>query len=304
MKHWLEKYFGFTDREIRGLFVFFLIIGIIFAIPSLGSRVKISEKGAINRETEREIYDFLNSLTPSDESENGLASSGAEQDIEYFNFDPNHLSFQDGKRLGLNERQIRMIQNYVSSGGTFYKAEDFKKIYAISQADYVRLAPFISISEVYSNTMLEKENNFSSNSHKGDKPIVIELNSTDSIELQSLRGIGPVFASRIVRFRDNLGGFHSVLQLLDVYGMDQDRFDGIKEQVVVDTSLLKKIRINVADFEALRRHSYISSKQANAIVHYRKQHGDFKSLEDLLEIHLIDEEILRKIAPYLKFTDD
>jgi DNA uptake protein ComE-like DNA-binding protein len=120
--------------------------------------------------------------------------------------------------------------------------------------------------------------------------------------LQDLRGIGPVFASRIVRFRDNLGGFYDVSQLLSVYGMDEERFEGIKDHVFVDTLLLRKINVNKADFELLRKHPLISPKQANAIVHYRKQHGEFVRISDLLKIALLDEDFLIKIAPYLTFS--
>lgn len=86
--------------------------------------------------------------------------------------------------------------------------------------------------------------------------------------------------------------------------MDEERFEGIKDYVFVDTLLLRKINVNEADYELLRKHSLISSKQANAIVHYRKQHGDFATINDLLKIALLDEDFLLKIAPYLMVSND
>ena len=50
-------------------------------------------------------------------------------------------------------------------------------------------------------------------SDKFPKGTVVELNSADSTTLRRVPGIGPVFASRIVRFRSLLGGFYTVSQL-------------------------------------------------------------------------------------------
>ena len=134
--------------------------------------------------------------------------------------------------------------------------------------------------------------------------LFIELNKTDSIELQQLRGIGPVFASRIVRFRDLLGGFHDKSQLLQVYGMDEERYGAIEESVHVDKALIQKININTADYQSLVKHPFVSPKQANVIVQYRIQHGNYNDTGDLLKIATIGEDFLRKIAPYLTVSDD
>src|SRR5690606_12889258 len=201
-------------------------------------------------------------------------------EIEYFEFDPNELSVQTGKRLGLSLRQIRMVQNYVAKGGHFYKKEDFKKIYAIGKAEYERLAPYIRIPTQHQSSNAPKrtsEQERRANTNTKEVPsfpkLHIELNSTDSITLQKLYGIGPVFASRIIRFRNSIGGFHHVSQLMDVYGMDNERYEPLRDQVFVDTSLVTKININEADFELLNKHPFISYQQANAIIQYRKQHG-------------------------------
>lgn len=142
---------------------------------------------------------------------------------------------------------------------------------------------------------------------KSERPVerlFIELNRTDSIELQQLRGIGPVFASRIVRFRDLLGGFYDKSQLLQVYGMDEVRYSAIMEFVHVDKALIKKININTADYQTLVKHPFISPKQANVVVQYRTQHGNYANTDDLLKIATLDEDFLRKIAPYLTVSND
>lgn len=50
----------------------------------------------------------------------------------------------------------------------------------------------------------------------------------------------------------------------------------------------------------MKKHPYISYYQARAIVQFRKQHGNYQSLEELLQIDLIEPSDFRKITPYLK----
>src|SRR5690606_10042026 len=107
-----------------------------------------------------------------------------------------------------------------------------------------------------------------------------------------------------VRFRDLLGGFHEISQLLQVYGLDTSRFDGLKAYIHVDTAAVVKIPVNLADYDRLRQHPFISNKLANLIIQYRRQHGPYRQMEDLFNIAVMDAEIFRKIVPYLKIVDD
>jgi competence ComEA-like helix-hairpin-helix protein len=131
--------------------------------------------------------------------------------------------------------------------------------------------------------------------------IVIELNSADSAKLTGLKGIGPSFARRIVNYRNRLGGFINKEQLKEVYGMDDDRYAEMQAQVSVDPSHIQKIHINKVDFDGLKHFPYLSFKQMNAIVRFREQHGDYTSLNDMRNVVLLDDEILRKIEPYIDF---
>jgi competence protein ComEA len=125
------------------------------------------------------------------------------------------------------------------------------------------------------------------------------LNSADSLELESVRGIGPAFASRIIRFRKRLGGFHRKEQLLEIYGMDSVKYDQLKDLIKVNAGLINQINLNTFTFDEIRRHPYLTYKQMNAIIQYRSQHGSFKSIDDLMKIAMLNEEIIRKIEPYI-----
>ena len=136
---------------------------------------------------------------------------------------------------------------------------------------------------------------------KAANGVVIELNSADFAKLTELKGIGPAFARRIVNYRNRLGRFINKEQLKEVYGMDDDRYAEMQDQVSVDPSQIKKILINKVNFEGLKYFPYLTFKQMNAIVQFREQHGDYASLNDLHNIAILNDEILRKIGPYIDF---
>ena len=126
----------------------------------------------------------------------------------------------------------------------------------------------------------------------------IDLNTADSLALDQVSGIGPAFASRILKYRERLGGFYVLEQLKEVYGVDSAHFAQWLPQLALNTAAIRKIDINTASFEELKRHPYLSYKQINALIQYRKQHGAYANLSDLKNIPLFTDEILRKLAPY------
>jgi DNA uptake protein ComE-like DNA-binding protein len=130
---------------------------------------------------------------------------------------------------------------------------------------------------------------------------VIELNIADSAKLTELAGIGPSFARRIVVYRNRLGGFISKEQLKEVFGMDDEKYNGLSSQISVNPLHINKIRINKIDFDGLRHFPYLTFKQMNAIIQFREQHGEYASLSDMRNIAILNDKILRKIEPYIDF---
>lgn len=132
--------------------------------------------------------------------------------------------------------------------------------------------------------------------------LFVDINTADSARLCLLRGIGPVFASRIVKYRALLGGFVSVDQLLEVYGMTGERLSAILPHLTLTQSNVRLIPVNQASLNELRRHPYIDYYQARAIVNYRKTVGNIHSSNDLLKINILDDSAVRKISPYIQFN--
>ena len=130
--------------------------------------------------------------------------------------------------------------------------------------------------------------------------VLVNINQADSLEFRKLKGIGEVFSSRIVRYRNWLGGFYGKEQLLEVYGIDSILYERIAPYLEVSINDLRKINMNTCSQKELASHPYISYKIAKSILKYRQHHGAYKSINDLKRIHLIDEELFRKIAFYLE----
>lgn len=117
-----------------------------------------------------------------------------------------------------------------------------------------------------------------------------------------LHGIGSVLSKRIVKYRESLGGFHSIDQINEVYGLSLEIFEQIKPNLQINNeTLIQRININLAAADELAIHPYINKKQAQTIVNYRNQHGNFKNLESLSQIKSLDNVFLRKIEYYLEY---
>ncbi len=130
--------------------------------------------------------------------------------------------------------------------------------------------------------------------------VVVNINTADSIELLKIKGVWPALAGRIVKYRKELGGFLTIEQLKEVYGLTETLYNQFKPNVTIGSTSVQKININTASVNELKMHPYIDYKVANSIFLIRKNHGMYKKVEDIKKSDLINDELFSKIAPYLK----
>lgn len=293
----IQSFFSFSKKELNGIFLLSSIIIIVLLIPWFFKRFSKTPKYDFQKfAKEAESFKKAAPLISVSNTKVTLAA------INYFNFDPNLISDNQWEDLGLSTKQIKVVRNYVNKGGKFYKKEDLKRIYSIHEEQYLLLEPYIQITKKYSTKFPENTKSIKpAYSNLKTQVPLIELNSADSLTLLKIRGIGPSFASRIIRFRARLGGFHKLDQLKEVYGIDSLKFSQIYNQLTLNSTLIQKINVNAATFEQFKRNPYLSYKQINALIQYRRQHGDFKTIDDLMKIVVLNEEIIRKIEPYFTF---
>jgi len=279
MKQWLRSYFEITKREWNGMVVMMVLIGIVVAAPYLWQH--------FHHQPVMDLKEF-NALAAQIKDKPVLEINGDVRNphSELFKFNPNNLPAEQWAKLGLSAKQVAVIKNYEAKGGRFYTKTDLQKIYSITAEDYRKLESYIDLPEQFVSTKTDD---------------VVEINSADSARLTQVRGIGAGFASRIIKYRTQLGGFVKKEQLMEIYGIDTAKYHELKPHLSVNPAHIKKIPINTATIDDLRPFPYLNFKQMNAIVEYRKQHGNYHSVEDLRQVAILDDEILRKIAPYLTF---
>lgn len=301
-KHLIRSYLGFSKKELNGIFILFLSMLIVLIFSFLFPFLE--QDNQYDLETFKEkAAQFRASSIKAEAAKKKIKEHPTykPRKVDYFEFDPNGLSYEQWIKLGLSQKQISVIHNYEAKGGKFFKKEDLKKIYSITPEQYKLMEPYIRIVEAG----LERKGapvisrlKLVAGSEKG-KMLLVELNAADSLKLESISGIGPVLASRIIRFRNRLGGFYNLVQLKEVYGIDSLKFERLKGNFIINKELIQKIDLNSATFEVLRRHPYLSYKQMNAILQFRSQHGFFKSIDELKKVTILNEEIIRKIEPYI-----
>lgn len=130
---------------------------------------------------------------------------------------------------------------------------------------------------------------------------VVELNSADTTILKKVPGIGSTFARRIVKYRELLGGFYSVSQLREVYGIDEERYNAMKSWFSANVSLIRHLRVDEMSIKELSKHPYINYKQARVIERLRKQKGKLSGWENLELLEEFTETDKERLTPYLSF---
>ncbi len=324
-KQFVVDYFSFTKKERRGIITLLVLILICIVIPFLfpffiapktsSSKVLQASLDSLNiqqsvntsnryQRRETEEGNFQQQREPS-EKQNYLPKVKA----ELFSFDPNTIDAEGWRRLGLREKTIATIHNFVAKGGKFYKPADISKIWGLHPDEVERLLPYVHIKSMVSaarypeKTVYEKKPYATFEKKPYERPVYkmspIDINTADTTAFIALPGIGSKLAQRIITFREKLGGFYSVAQVGETFGLPDSTFQKIKNRFVVSDKMVHPININTATMEALKAHPYVRYALANAIFQYRSQHGNYASISDIKKIVLVTEELFVKLAPYL-----
>ena len=132
----------------------------------------------------------------------------------------------------------------------------------------------------------------------------IFLNETDTAQWKKVPGIGSAYASRIVKYNKLLGGFTSITQLREVYGIDDELFDNISLYVMEEDNIInkcKKLEVNKLEFKEIVAHPYIDYEQTKAIVNLRRRIGNISSINELAMLDEFTPEDIKRISHYLQF---
>ena len=199
-----------------------------------------------------------------------LRGKASARKVESFRFDPNTVSLEELIRLGFSERQAQSILNYRAKGGRYRRPSDFAKSYVVADSVFRRLEPFIDIPR-------------------------IDINRADSAAFETLPGIGPYFAAKMVSYRESLRGYSTPEQLMDIYHFDREKFDGLKD--LISCSKPEPYPIWTIPEADLARHPYVSKEEAHGIVLYRThQPRDTWTLEGLNQAGILSPEHYKQLS--------
>lgn len=312
---WVKEYFTFTKKERNAIIILGLLALLFSLLPTIFPfLVKDDIDLVVDTVAQRElaaleILPDKNEHTTASYSDADLYQPKESKFEKYrrekvtgelFSFNPNTASAEDWKRLGMRDKTIQTILKYRSKGGKFYKPEDLQRIYGLHSGEYERLLPFVQI-ESKPKTITEQETVSTEfrTERKEYSAVLVDINDADTTTWKQLKGIGSTYARRIVNFRNKLGGFVSVDQVGETYGLPDSVFQKVKQQLRFNGSSINQIDLNNSTIDELKAHPYIGFSVANAIVQYRSQHGNFATITDLQKIGAIDGTLYRKISPYL-----
>src|SRR5688572_2782983 len=313
-----RDYFNFSRKERIGIIAVIILIVITCFLPRLvspftksktlvGDTSWITQLKKLVRKDSLEIETKEYASNTEDEYDFSFQKSTKnyfnKEKPELFYFDPNSLSPAGWQKLGIRNKTIRTIQNYLSKGGHFYKPADLEKVYGLKKDEYERLAPYIRIEP----TQTKRTEDYISRPPEFTKAqpgkisrySIIDINTADTAAFISLPGIGTKLAARIVNFRDKLGGFYFIDQVKETFGLPDSIFQKIKQYLKLENSSLRKININSATIDELKAHPYIKYNIANPIIAYRNEHGAFSKLEDIKKVMAVTDEVYKKIVFYL-----
>lgn len=301
----LFNYFHFNKQERHGIFVLMLIIFVLilvrFTLPYFLSQEPDIQFSHIDLSTLKDTV-VENEIN----SESSLKSDhhpSQEKTFSKFVFDPNGISPEEAIQLGFSEKTAQVLVNYRNKGGKFKQPDDLKKLYGVSEQLFNELKPYILIQATSSFSLTKGGYTSSGNTReiKTFSQKIIELNSADSLSLLALKGIGPALTKRILKYRQMLGGFYTVDQLTEVYGIKDSVLLFNKELMQVDATYLKKISLNSVEFKELKKHPYVTFPIAQAIINFRDKHGKITQ-QDFMNFEFIPADKKLKLLSYFEFN--
>jgi DNA uptake protein ComE-like DNA-binding protein len=315
-KRFISEYLSFTKKERSGNIALLSLIVILIILPFLYPFF-IQQKPVDASEFKKQIeilslkkldssdrylgrnYNDDNSQSYRQSDEKNYYGNRLKGTLFYFN--PNTLDEAGWKRLGIKDKTVKTIQNYIAKGGRFYTPADIGKIWGLHEDEVQKLIPFVQIQN--SNNVNDSEKKlYETKPYEKEKYVVsvIDINAADTTTLIALPGIGSKLSQRILSFRDKLGGFYKIEQIGETYGLPDSTFQKIKNRFSIKSNAVQQININTATVDEMKVHPYLRYPLANAIVQYRMQHGAYILVDDIKKIMLVTEDVFNKIGPYLK----
>ena len=234
---------------------------------------------------------------------------------------------------GIGEKRAAAIVEYRELNGDFTSIEGLMNVSGIGEKIFEGLRDEITVGDITPATtgtygavlhtaeasLQEISAASAAGTSTSDKPKdnsrLININTATAEQFTELNGIGDVKATAIVEYRAKHGDFSSVDELLNVSGIGEKTLDNIRAYITVGSASAtamqsataasaqagnsQLININTATAKQFTELNGIGDVKASAIVEYRAKHGDFSSVDELLNVSGIGEKTLDNIRAYI-----
>ena len=327
MKKAFKDFFTFEKRGQKGLFVLIIILTLQLTIlwllnfynpfQKFDSKLIFTDQHLLDSlEKKENQYDEAKSADAF--NDDVVKFHSYKNEVKRFLFNPNTISDEEWISLGLSARQVKSIRKYLDKGGRFKKPTDVLKFKFVNEKLWNELIPYIVIdepkaAEIKANTYIKdtsmealarKEKEKAERLIAFRKNLNFEFNSCNRFNLKQLNLIDSITIEKLIQYKKGLGGFVSLSQLYEIEGIDTANFSELKSHLTLDLMSVKTININNCSVSQLSKHLYISYNVAVALVNYRNAHGKYTKISDLKKCMAMNDNLLKKIAPYLRFSDE
>ncbi|MBR5852839.1 MAG: helix-hairpin-helix domain-containing protein [Alistipes sp.] len=225
-------------------------------------------------------------IKPKNSDQRFTQSKSSAPQIAYEPFLIDTVSVTYLSTIGFSVRQAEVVVNYREAIGGITSMDKFRECYVVDDEVADRLEPYIIFSPV---------DVIAPSTRK------IDINSADSATLVALRGIGPKSAQHIIRYRNLLGGYHKIEQILELECVTTENFNTFSQQIYADTARIEKIYINFARPKQMEVHPYITNRMLKRIINHRELKGGWSTIEEMTDANIMSEDEAMRIAPYLDF---
>ena len=289
-----------SRSEKRGLLLLlFLLLCVCGGMLYVGMSERVGTSVQLSPEDVAELEAFA-TLT----KERKTRQEEVRTSVQSFPFNPNTADSMTLLRVGLKPWQVKNLMAYRRAGGRWKDADDFKRLYGLSDEEFQRLRPYVQIPPAVKEVYFTEHDRARQDSLHHLRPekftqlTVLDLNTVDTLTLRKIPGIGVGYSRSIVSYRERLGGFVSVAQLKDIEGLPAriEEWFSVEEQVAVRT-----ISINKSDFKTLVRHPYLSYEQVKVITTHIRKYGSLRSWKDLQLYPEFTPQDFERLTPYFVF---
>ena len=289
----IKSYFEFTRGQQTGIFLLFAIIVIFQSIYFFADFSSFSEASP-----EKEKWISLQSQIDS------MKQEKLDFVPTIYPFNPNFITDYKGYNLGMSVPEIDRLLAFRKGNKYVNSPEEFQAVTKVSDSLLNAISPYFKFPDWVNNKKEFKDYKKYDNKAfaKKEKMVVIDINEATQEDLIKIYGIGEAISLRILKYKESLGGFVSMEQMNDVWGLSPEVIENLNTHFKISAvSTVKKIDINNASIKELSMFPYFKYPISKNIVTFRSMNGDIKNIEDLTKIKGLSIEKAKIIALYLNF---